>query len=87
MKKLRMLNSIIYGIITVLLLILMLSVVLLDSPAIPISTLVSVMLFGSLALAILMHVLELIERKMTALRKKKRLKKYERKNICQLFTS
>lgn len=70
MKKLRMLNSIIYGIITVLLLILMLSVVLLDSPAIPISTLVSVMLFGSLALAILMHVLELIERKMTALRKK-----------------
>lgn len=87
MKKLRMLNSIIYGIITVLLLILMLSVVLLDSPAIPISTLVSVMLFGSLALAILMHVLELIERKMTALRKKKRLKKYERKNICQRFTS
>ena len=87
MKKLRMLNSIIYGIITVLLLILMLSVALLDSPAIPISTLVSVMLFGSLTLAILMHVLELIERKMTALRKKKRLKKYERKNICQRFTS
>ena len=87
MKKLRMLNSIIYGIITVLLLILMLSVVLLDSPAIPISTLVSVMLFGSLALAILMHVLELIERKMTALRKKKSLKKYEKKNICQRFTS
>lgn len=87
MKKLRMLHSIIYGIITVLLLILMLSVALLDSPAIPISILVSVMLFGSLALAILMHVLELIERKMTALRKKGRLKKYERKNICQRFTS
>ena len=87
MKKLRMLHSIIYGIITVLLLILMLSVALLDSPAIPISTLVSVMLFGSLTLAILMHVLELIERKMTALRKKERLKKYERKNICQRFTS
>ena len=87
MKKLRMLHSIIYGIIAVLLLILMLSVALLDSPAIPISTLVSVMLFGSLTLAILMHVLELIERKMTALRKKKRLKKYERKNICQRFTS
>ena len=87
MKKLRMLHSIIYGIIAVLLLILMLSVALLDSPAIPISILVSVMLFGSLALAILMHVLELIERKMTALRKKGRLKKYERKNICQRFTS
>ena len=71
MKKLRMLHSIIYGIITVLLLILMLSVALLDSPAIPICTLVSVMLFGSLTLAILMHVLELIERKMTALRKKR----------------
>ena len=78
MKKLRMLHSIIYGIITVLLLILMLSVALLDSPAIPISILVSVMLFGSLALAILMHLLELIERKMTTLRKKERLKKYER---------
>lgn len=45
MKKLRMLHSIIYGIITVLLLILMLSVALLDSPAIPISILVSIMLF------------------------------------------
>lgn len=87
MKKLRMLHSIIYGIITVLLLILMLSVALLDSPVIPISILVSVMLFGSLALAILMHVLELIERKMTTLRKKGRLKKYERKNKCQRFTS
>jgi hypothetical protein len=87
MKKLRMLHSIIYGIITVLLLILMLSVALLDSPVIPISILVSVMLFGSLALAILMHVLELIERKMTVLRKKERLKKYERENICQRYTS
>lgn len=87
MKKLRVLHSIIYSIITVLLLILMLSVALLDSPAIPISILVSIMLFGSLALAILMHILELIERKMTALRKKERLKKYERKNICQRYTS
>ena len=52
MKKLRVLHSIIYSMITVLLLILMLSVALLDSPAIPISILVSVMLFGSLALAI-----------------------------------
>lgn len=87
MKKLRVLHSIIYSIITVLLLILMLSVALLDSPAIPISILVSILLFGSLALAILMHVLELIERKMTTLRKKERLKKYERKNICQRYTS
>lgn len=87
MKKLRMLHSIIYGIITVLLLILMLCVALLDSPAIPISILVSVMLFGSLALAILMHVLELIERKMTTLRKKERLKKNKRENICQRYTS